>query len=95
EFGIRIALGEDRRGVVAGAVRRAGAVVLAGVVAGTAAALLAADILTGSLRMVDARAPGPYLLMAGVVVAVGLLAAWVPARRLSRIDPARTLRDEG
>jgi putative ABC transport system permease protein len=95
EFGIRLALGEDRRGVVMGAVRRAGGVVIAGAVVGTAVALLAADILSGTLRMVDVRAPGPYLLMAGTVVAAGLLAAWIPARRLSRIDPARTLREEG
>ncbi len=95
EFGIRMALGEDRRGVVAGAVRRAGAVVLAGAVAGTGVALLAADILSDTLRMVDARSPGLYLLMGCTVVGVGLLAAWIPARRLSRIDPARTLREEG
>jgi ABC-type lipoprotein release transport system permease subunit len=50
---------------------------------------------TGSLRMVDARSPSLYLLMACTVVGAGLLAAWIPARRLSRIDPARTLREEG
>jgi ABC-type lipoprotein release transport system permease subunit len=40
------------------------------------------------------RDPLAYVLVAPILLAVTMLAAWVPARRAARVDPMRALRDE-
>jgi ABC-type antimicrobial peptide transport system permease subunit len=74
-------------------VLREGVVVSAvGIVCGLVGALALARFLEGLLFETSARDP---LAIAAVVVVVGLLslaAAWLPARRASRVDPARALR---
>jgi ABC-type antimicrobial peptide transport system permease subunit len=68
--------------------------VAAGSVLGIAAFLLLARILASFLYGVDTADPGA---LAGAVVAlllVGLVAAFIPAYRASRIDPALVLREQ-
>jgi putative ABC transport system permease protein len=94
ELGIRLALGATGAGI-AGLVLR-GALLL--VLAGTAAGIAAAILLTMGLRSQMAFLPGarlseflvPALLLGATAVVAGLL----PARRAARLDPARTLRTE-
>lgn len=91
EIGIRMALGAD-----AGRVRRhvAGSTVVMtalGAAVGVAVAWVSGRWLEGQLFEVE---PGDPLVFAGGVLAVGVLAAlatWVPARRATTTDPARTL----
>jgi ABC-type antimicrobial peptide transport system permease subunit len=42
---------------------------------------------------VEARDPATFVGAIGMLVAAGLLAAWVPARRAARLDPATVLRE--
>ncbi len=94
EIGIRIALGEDRGQVVWGIVRRTAMVVCAGLVAGGLCAGALGGLSGDALRLVDARDPVTYLAVGLLMLAAGLIAAWVPAYRLTRLDPAQTLRTE-
>jgi ABC-type antimicrobial peptide transport system permease subunit len=69
--------------------------VVVGVAVGLAGALVFSSLLSGFLFHVPERDPGTYTLVGLFVLAVGLLAALVPASQASRIDPAHTLREEG
>jgi predicted permease len=94
EIAIRIALGADRGAVVWMILRRSLWLVAIGVAVGIPAALLAARPLSSLLF---GLAPtDPVTIAAGVVVlvATGLLAAYLPARRASDIDPITALRNE-
>ena len=94
EIGIRVALGARQRSVAWMVVRETVVLVAAGATLGTAGALAASRYVSGQLFEV---APGdPASLGAAVVllVAVTTVAAWLPARRASRIDPVVALRHE-
>jgi ABC-type antimicrobial peptide transport system permease subunit len=92
EMGIRLTLGATardlRRAVVGTAVRP----VIAGAAAGLVVTWWAAQYLQSFLFEVDARDPWTYALVALVLVATAVVAAWLPARRAARTDPASVLR---
>jgi predicted permease len=92
EYGIRIALGEQPSAVVRHVVARGTWLVLAGSAIGVAAAMAATRLLVSLLYHV--RSTDPLTLGAAVslLVAVGAIAAAVPAWRASRTDPAVVLR---
>jgi len=93
EIGIRMALGAAPGRVVAMVLRRVAILVGLGVIAGAAVSLWAARFVTVLLYGLQPRDP---LTLAGAVVVLATIAAlagWIPARRASRIDPARVLRD--
>jgi putative ABC transport system permease protein len=94
EIGIRMALGALATQVV-GLVLRQGVVpMLAGLGAGLAGALLSGRYLASLLYKVSPY-DAPSLAAASLVlVAVGLFALWLPARRASRINPIEALRSE-
>ena len=92
EIGIRVALGESRSHIVGAILRRTIVVVGAGLVAGAIAAQAAAGLGGEALRLIDARDPLTYGVVAVLMLAAGVLAAWLPAHRLTRLDPAQTLR---
>ncbi len=94
EIGVRMALG-----ATAGAVQRMVAaqgakVVLVGVVIGIAAALASTRALGTLLYGVTAVDPLVFVAMAGMLVGVGMLASYLPARRASRVDPIESLRGD-
>jgi putative ABC transport system permease protein len=68
---------------------------MAGVALGILGAALGSRALTGVLYMVDPRDLPAYLAVAVVMAGTGLMAAWIPAARAGRVDPATTLREEG
>ena len=74
-------------------VHRVGVLVVAGLTLGRALSLWAAKFLGPLLFQVEARDPATFAAAAGVLVAAGLLAAWMPARRAARVDPATVLRE--
>jgi predicted permease len=94
EIGIRMALGADPGGVVRMVLGESSRLVIVGVVIGTALAVLtsrwASSLLFG-LKPWDPLSIGVALAALG---AVSLAAAWIPARRASRVEPTEALRSE-
>jgi ABC-type antimicrobial peptide transport system permease subunit len=94
EIGIRMALGADARSVVGlmlgTAMRSVGAGVAVGALAGALAVRLLESFLFG-VRPID---PIAFAAAAAVLVAVGLVAAYLPARRATRVDPLLALRSQ-
>jgi predicted permease len=94
ELGLRMALGA-RAGQVVGLVMRRGiATALAGVALGVGAAWIATRVLRGLLFEVAPSDPVTFAAGAGVLLTVALLAAWLPARRATRVDPMEALRSD-
>ena len=94
EIGTRVALGADRGAIIRLIMREGGVITIAGVIAGLASGLIAARSLSAVLYGVPAADPVSLIAAAAVLAATGLAACYVPARRASRIDPARTLTTE-
>jgi predicted permease len=93
EFGIRIALGARASQVTAVVLREALAVAAIALIVGVTAALGLTRLLSGLLYEVSPRDPVTFAAVALLVAGVAVAAAWVPARRATRIDPAMTIRD--
>jgi predicted lysophospholipase L1 biosynthesis ABC-type transport system permease subunit len=92
EVGIRMALGADAGGVTRLLAMQALRLVLAGVAIGGAASLLTARFLSTLLFGVGALDPAALVGAPLVLAAVAWLAAYLPARRASRVDPLTALR---
>jgi predicted permease len=94
EIGIRMALGAKRKGVLRAALGRAFLLLTVGSVAGLALGLLATKVLS---YIVYQAGPKDPLVLGGVVLtmlALGLVAAWIPAQRALTVDPVILLREE-
>jgi predicted permease len=94
EIGIRLALGARTRDVIALIVGQGIRPALAGLVLGLGAALALTRLLTSQLYEVKAADPLTFVLVALLLIVVGLLACWLPARRAAGIDPLKALRHE-
>jgi hypothetical protein len=94
EIGVRMALGADTGGIVRLVMRRVGLLIATGLVLGLGAGLWAAQYVTSLLFSLDARDPATFAGAAAVLVVVGFLAAWFPARAAGRLDPAAVLRED-
>jgi ABC-type antimicrobial peptide transport system permease subunit len=92
EIGIRMALGAAPAGVISLVLRRAAMLVVAGLVLGTGAAVWAAEFVTPLLFGLQPRDPVTLAGAIAVLTTIGAVAAWLPARRAARIDPASVLR---
>jgi putative ABC transport system permease protein len=92
ELGIRLALGASRQRVLGVELRRALAVVGAGVAAGLAGAAAFTRVLDALLFGVSATDPAVFALIVALLAGVGLAASWIPARRATRVDPMVALR---
>jgi putative ABC transport system permease protein len=94
EIGIRMALGADAASTVRLIVRQAMAVVAIGVVIGLVGALGMARLIEGLLYGLETTDPVTYIAVALMVIVIGTLAAAIPARRATRVDPVDALRQE-
>ena len=94
EIGIRMALGAASGQVLRSVLRDALALIGAGIAIGIAATLLLARLISGLLYGVSSTDPAAYASVAGILIVVGALSAWLPARRASRVDPMVALRYE-
>jgi len=93
ELGIRIALGAAPAGVVRLVLRRVAVLVGVGIVIGAAASLFTAKYVATLLYGLDPHDPVTFAAAAAILCTIGAIAGWLPARRASRIDPARVLRE--
>jgi putative ABC transport system permease protein len=92
EIGIRMALGADASQVVGLILRSAMQSVGVGAIVGIVAALASARLLQSFLFEVAPLDPLAFAAAAVLLMLVALLAAYVPARRATRVDPLRALR---
>ncbi len=94
EFGVRIALGSDRRRVSGLVVREGARLVVGGLLIGIPAAALLTRFLAGILYGVVATDVATYAAVAGTLTLVALAASWIPARRAARVEPVVALQSE-
>jgi predicted permease len=94
EMGVRLALGAPPRSLVRLVVRQAVSPVAIGLVAGLVAAQWLRRVAEAHLFEVNARDPVTLALAAATVAAAALVAAYLPARHATRVDPIGVLRAE-
>jgi putative ABC transport system permease protein len=94
EIGIRLALGATQGRVVTQFVREGFLLVAVGVALGTVGALALTRFLGSMLAGTSPTDPVAFGAVIVVMLAIGVVAAWTPARRATRVDPLRALRAE-
>jgi len=94
EIGIRMALGAGHGSVLKLVVRQGMTMVLGGLLAGIAGALLMAKLLANFLYGIKPTDPATFIGSFVILSAVALLACWIPAVRAARVDPVVALRSE-
>ena len=92
EIGLRIALGATPSSILRIVFESVGLLITAGLTLGVAASLWAARFVEALLFQLAPRDPLTFGGAAAVLVAVGVVAAWLPASRAARIDPVAALR---
>jgi putative ABC transport system permease protein len=92
EIGIRMSLGADRGQVQRMILREGGVLLALGLVLGVAGAFFATGLVRGLLFGVAPRDPTTFIGVALLMLAIGIVACWIPALRASRIDPAIAMR---
>jgi putative ABC transport system permease protein len=95
EIGLRMALGAKQTAVVATVVRSALTTSIVGVGIGLLAALVLTDVIASFLYGVSPADPATAAAVAGVLLLVAGLAAFVPALRAASVNPMTALRAEG
>jgi putative ABC transport system permease protein len=94
EIGVRMALGAGRSRIVRMIVARGARLLIAGVVVGLVASVVAARAIAGQVWNVAAFDPTAFAIVALILFAAGLWACFWPARRAGRIDPMVALRTD-
>jgi putative ABC transport system permease protein len=94
EIGIRMALGAERQDILRMVLRHGSLMAVTGIAVGLVTALGLARLITSLLFQVSATDPPTFSIVPAVLVAVALLACYVPARRATRVDPMVALREQ-
>ena len=94
EIGIRVALGASRGSILRDVTGRAMILVGVGVAVGLAGAFALTRLLESQLFEVETADPATYAAVSLLLLGVGALAAYLPARRAARVDPNVALRCE-
>ena len=94
ELGIRVALGAQRGAILRMILGEGAAMALVGLAIGGVAAVPLSQLLKGLLFGVEPADPLTIAIAATLLVAVAVVAAWIPARRATAIDPITALRGD-
>jgi predicted permease len=96
EIGIRMAIGADRMKVVWMVLRQGLELGAGGIAVGLVVSFFACNLMTAHLFIATFHHVNPllYAVIALPLLMITLLATWAPARRASRVDPMRALREE-
>jgi putative ABC transport system permease protein len=94
EIGVRMALGAQRRDVLGLIVRQGLTLTMIGSAVGLAAALAVTRLLASMLYGVSATDAPTFIGVSLFLIAVALLASYMPARRATKVDPLTALRHE-
>ena len=92
EIGVRLALGAEPSHVMRMVVRQGGLVTLGGIAVGLGASLAGGRVISSLLYDVSPRDPQVFALTTAALLAVALVACWIPARRAANVDPLTALR---
>ncbi|MGD0220560.1 MAG: ABC transporter permease, partial [Acidimicrobiales bacterium] len=95
EIGIRMALGARQGDVLSNVLRNSLSMLIMGLAAGLVGAFALTRVLKSLLFNVSALDPVALSVACVLMTLIGILAAWIPARRASRVDPMTVLRDDG
>jgi predicted permease len=94
EIGVRMAIGASRWDIVRGILGYSVRLTAIGLAAGIVAAIAATRLLSSLLYGVSPLDPAAFVGVAGLLMLVALVAAYLPTRRAASVDPAVALRDE-
>ena len=94
EIGIRMALGAQRGNVLRMVLLQGVRLIVPGVLAGTAAAILAGSLMRSMLFGVSSWDPAIFVLVTALLAVVTLVASYIPARTATKVDPMVALRYE-
>ncbi len=94
ELGVRIALGASRGNLLWMVIRQAGVMLAAGVAVGMGLAFASGKLVSRFLYGVSPRDGRTMIAAPALLLAVGLIAAYLPARRAAGVDPMEALRAE-
>lgn len=94
EIGVRMALGAEQRDILSMVLRRGFSLIAVGIVIGILASLALTRLIAAQLSGVKPTDPWTFSVVAVVVVAAGLAACLIPARRAAHVDPLTALRYE-
>jgi putative ABC transport system permease protein len=94
EIGVRMALGATRADVLRMVLRDGVRIGALGAIIGIAAAAAASRVLAGLLFGVSAHDPLTFVALPAGLLAVAVLASWIPARRALAVEPMTALRGE-
>jgi len=94
EIGVRLALGAKPGSVAAMIVRQGGIVALVGICVGLGTAFATSRLIASLLYGISPRDPGVFAATTVTLLAVALLACWLPARRAARLSPLDALRTD-
>ena len=94
EIGVRMALGAQQGNILNMVLARGARLLAAGILLGLFASYSLTRFLASQIWGVSTRDPWTFSAVAGLVVAVGLAACFLPARRATRVDPLVALRYE-
>jgi putative ABC transport system permease protein len=94
EIGIRRALGANEAGIVWAVLRQGMFLTLLGLALGLVTAIWATRLLTTLLFNVSATDPLTFAGVSSLLIAVALLACYIPARRATKVDPLVALRHD-
>lgn len=93
EIGVRMALGAEPADILRLVLREGGMLALGGIGVGLVGAFFAAHLLGSLLYDIAPTNPATFAVTASVLLLIALVATLVPARRASRVDPVRALRE--
>jgi predicted permease len=94
EIGIRMALGADPKGILWLVLKQSFSLILVGLVGGSLLALGTTRLITGLLYGVAPNNPAVLATSTLLLFLAAMLAAWIPARRATKVDPMVALRYE-
>jgi putative ABC transport system permease protein len=94
EMGVRMALGAHRRHVFALIMREGGSLIAIGVAVGIPLAIITSKLLQSFVYGITLKDPATFIAAVALLSIAGLAAAYIPARRATRVELAEVLRQE-